>query len=452
MARGLLSLLMKRTQKFYLAAVSGGAVVFAALLDWRALANLEPSDYLGLAVFVFLASVSQYMAVDSGTGRRVKSSVAFLPLLALTILFPVPAVVLSLVLMSLIHDMRPGRLTQAAVNLGMLILAYGSAGITFGLLRGAPPGTGLEDSIQGFLSIFFPFYGAAVAFFGINILLISGYLSIRDDQSLIAVMAENLGRGGGNFFYDLLASPVALLAAYLYFKLSIAGLLVVVFPLLLIRYSYLSALQLERANRDLLRVLIKAIETRDPYTSGHSLRVSTLAKMIAEDHGLRGSTISNIENAALLHDIGKIDALYAEIISKAEGLTEQERKVIRTHATKGADLLQSLTSLDKEIIVGVRHHHERYDGTGYPNGLSGKSIPLAARIIMICDAVDAMLSDRPYRDALPVASVRKELLDCSGTQFDPDLVETILRNNTLERAELLVDRSGARSPVRAVAG
>lgn len=444
--------LMKRTQKVYIAAVAGGAVFFIAPLDWRVLTSLSQSEYLGLAVFVLLASISQYMAVDSGTGRRVKSSVAFLPLLALTILFPVPAVVLSLVFMSVIHDVRPGRLTQAAFNLGVLILAYGTAGLTFGLLRGAPPGTPLDDSIHGFLAIFFPFYGAAVAFFAINILLISGYLSIRDNQPLAAVVVENIGRGGGNFFYDLLASPVALLAAYLYSELNVAGLLAFVFPLLLIRYSYLSALQLERANRDLLRVLIKAIETRDPYTSGHSLRVSTLAKMIAEDHGLRGSTISNVENAALLHDIGKIDALYAEIISKAEGLTDQERKVIRTHATKGADLLQSLTSLDKEIIVGVRHHHERYDGTGYPNGLSGKSIPLAARIIMICDAVDAMLSDRPYRDALAVAAVRKELVECSGKQFDPDLVETILRHNTLERAELLVDRSGARSPVRAVAG
>ena len=437
--------------KVYLTLVTSGAVVFAALLDWSALATLNASDFLGLAVFVFLASVSQYMAVDSGTGRRVKSSVAFLPLLAMTILFPVPAVVSALVLMSLLHDIRPGRIVLAGFNLAVLVLAYGTAGLVFAFLRGAPPGTGLSDSIQGFLSIFFPFYGGAVTFFCLNIALVSGYLAIRDNQAFVAVMAENIGRGGGNFFYDLLASPVALLAAYLYWKLSVAGLLAVVFPLLLIRYSYLSALQLERANRDLLRVLIKAIETRDPYTSGHSLRVSTLSRMIAEDHGLRSRTVNNVETAALLHDIGKIDALYAEIISKADQLTDQEREVIRTHATKGADLLQSLTSLEKDVIVGVRHHHERYDGTGYPDGLEGKSIPVAARIIMICDAVDAMLSDRPYRDALPLSAVRRELSDCSGTQFDPDLINTILSSGTLERAELLVDRSGARSPVRAVA-
>ncbi|MDX1600621.1 MAG: HD-GYP domain-containing protein [Anaerolineales bacterium] len=332
-----------------------------------------------------------------------------------------------------------------------MIIAYGSAGLVYTTIRGEPVGTGFE-TIQGFLTVFFPFYGGAVTFFGLNILLISGYLALHHEQPLTAVIAENIGRGGGNFLYDLLASPVALAAAYLYWELNIAGLLWFVFPLLLIRYSYLSALEAERANRDLLRVLIKAIETRDPYTSGHSQRVSTLAKLIAEDHGLRARDVGNIENAALLHDIGKIDALYAEIIAKADDLTEREREVIRTHATKGADLLKTLTSLDDDIIVGVRHHHERYDGTGYPDGLAGKSIPLSARIIMICDAVDAMLSDRPYRDALPVAVVRNELRECSGSQFDPDLVETVLSNNSLERAELLVDRSGARTQVRAVAG
>ena len=174
--------------------------------------------------------------------------------------------------------------------------------------------------------------------------------------------------------------------------------------------------------------------------------------MIAEDMGMRGTSVSNIEHAGLLHDIGKIDALYAEIISKDAKLTSEEQDIIKTHATKGADLLRSLTSLDDDVIVGVRHHHERYDGTGYPDGLEGKSIPLAARIIMLCDSVDAMLSDRPYRTALPTSKVRGELERCAGTQFDPDIVRTILEHNTIERALRLVERSGARAPVRAVAG
>lgn len=444
---------MRNPLQTYVRLVIGAAVLFVATLDWGQFTALSARDLLGLGVFVLLATLSQFMAVESGTARRVQSSVAFLPLLALIVIFPTTAVVVAVTVMWLTNDLRGGkRWSNLLFNLSQTVLAYGMASRIFIALRGLPPGVNLGDNIQSFLAVFFPFYGAAATFFGLNVLLVSAYLAIRDRQNLFAVAAEATGRGGGNFLYDLLASPVALLAGYLYWKFHVAGLLAVVFPLLLIRYSYLSALQLERANRDLLRVLIKAIETRDPYTSGHSLRVSTLARMIADDHGLRPKMVNDVETAALLHDIGKIDALYAEIISKDADLTEEERAIIRTHATKGADLLQTLTSLDKEVIVGVRHHHERYDGSGYPAGLSGKAIPLSARIIMICDSVDAMLSDRPYRAALPVAKVRAELKRCAGSQFDPDLVESILKNNTLERAEFLVDRSGARIAMRAVAG
>src|SRR5690606_24983971 len=204
---------------------------------------------------------------------------------------------------------------------------------------------------------------------------------------------------------------------------------------MLIRYSYLSKVQLQQANRDLLRALVKAIETRDPYTSGHSLRVSSLARAIAEDLGLSRRQVEQVETAALLHDIGKIDMVYAPLIRKPGELTPEERTVIQSHATKGAELLRSLSSVDEEVIRGVRHHHERYDGSGYPDGLAGKVIPIAARIIMLSDSIDAMLSDRPYRRALTVEQARVELLRCSGTQFDPDIVEAILRANTLERAD-----------------
>src|SRR5690606_10253367 len=149
----------------------------------------------------------------------------------------------------------------------------------------------------------------------------------------------------------------------------------------LIRYSYLSKVQLEEANRDLLKVLVKAIETRDPYTSGHSLRVATLARAIAEDLELTPKQIERVETAALLHDIGKIDVVYEAVIRKPHSLTSAERDLIKTHATKGADLLESLTSVNREVIAAVRHHHERYDGTGYPAGLRADQVPVAARII-----------------------------------------------------------------------
>lgn len=446
----------RRSFYTYVLALSAAAGVLCVFLPWDKLWALQSSEIVGVGTFVALALLSQAMAVDSviGTARPVKISVSYLPLLGMAVVFPPPAVVLAAGGMTAANEvLRRDRVWyRSFFNVSQALISYGLGALVFqGLLELATEGV-LFESTAALSRIFFPFYGLVLAVFGLNLIFISLYVSLREEQSFWSVVQEAAGRGGGNLVYDLLASPVALLAAYLYVKSEVVGLVAVVLPLLLIRYTYLSTIQLQKANGDLLNVLIKAIETRDPYTSGHSRRVSLLARMIAEDYGLRARAIGRVETAALLHDIGKIDALYAQIISKEGSLTEAERDVIRTHATKGADLLATLTSLDKEIIVGVRHHHERYDGGGYPDGLAKKEIPLPARIIMICDSIDAMLSDRPYRNALPVSEVRKELKRCAATQFDPDLVDTILERNTLERAELLVDRSGARAPVRVAVG
>jgi putative nucleotidyltransferase with HDIG domain len=193
-------------------------------------------------------------------------------------------------------------------------------------------------------------------------------------------------------------------------------------------------MKVQRGMEDLLRVLVKTLETRDRYTSGHSVRVSVLARSIAEDLAMRPRQVKQVEQAALVHDIGKIEEVYADIIMKPHSLSDVEKLVIRTHATRGADFLKGLSSFPDDVIQGVRHHHERYDGAGYPDGMHGEAIPLVSRIIMICDSVDAMLSDRPYRKALSIDTVRAELQRCAGAQFDPKLVEVMLAKGTLERA------------------
>jgi putative nucleotidyltransferase with HDIG domain len=442
---------MKQPVHIYWAIVTALGVGFCAALDWTPLTGLTPGDWAGVGTFLLLALMSQYLAVDStlGAAKPVKSSIAFLPLLALAVVMPVPAVVLATGVMTAIHEffIRERYLERALFNIAQTVLSYGLAAIVFERLSYLPDGTGIT-----IVGLFFPFYGLAVTFFGLNVLFVTLTIAIRQRERFGIVLREAVGKGGGNLLYDLLASPFALFAAYLYESFHVAGLLAVLLPFLFIRHSYLSGIRLQQANRDLLKVLVKAIETRDPYTSGHSVRVATLAREIANDYGLRPSAVTQVETAALLHDIGKIDAQFALVISKPSELSPEERALIQSHATAGADLLQSLTSVEKEVIVGVRHHHERYDGTGYPDCLRGKAIPIAARIIMISDAVDAMLSDRPYRNALSIESVRSELERCAGSQFDPDLVRTISENRTLERAELLVERSGARQPLRAMAG
>ena len=240
-----------------------------------------------------------------------------------------------------------------------------------------------------------------------------------------------VGRSGANLGYDLLISPISIVMAWLYMAVGIAGFLLVILPLLFIRTAYLRTFQLQEVSANFLKALVKAIDVRNSYTSGHSQRVSILSRRIAEAMGLTSSQAKNVETAALLHDIGKIDEIYMEILQKQGPLSVLERRVIQSHVTTGVELLESLSSYPEAVLGAVRHHHERVDGGGYPHGLVGNEIPIGARIIKVADAIDAMLSDRPYRKALSVPVVREELLDFSGTQFDPGVVHAIISSSVL---------------------
>ena len=185
--------------------------------------------------------------------------------------------------------------------------------------------------------------------------------------------------------------------------------------------------QLEQTNRELLELMVAAIEARDPYTSGHSRRVAEKARVIAEAMGLREKDVGRIVAAALLHDVGKIHEVFGPILSKPGRLTSEEQVIMRTHPIKSAELAGTVTEL-RDVVPLIRHHHENWDGTGYPDGLKAEGIPLGSRIIMFADTIDAMTTDRPYRAALDAQAVRKELLRYRGTQFDPTICDVLLRS------------------------
>jgi HD-GYP domain-containing protein (c-di-GMP phosphodiesterase class II) len=145
--------------------------------------------------------------------------------------------------------------------------------------------------------------------------------------------------------------------------------------------------------------------------------------------------VRKIETAALLHDIGKIDASYREILRKDGPLSDDQWILIREHPEKGVALVKSVRSPNPDILAYIRHYYERYDGEGYPDGLSGEDIPLGARIIMVSDTIDAMITERPYRDALPPQVIRDELVEHTGAQFDPDVVEAALAADLLNTTQ-----------------
>jgi putative nucleotidyltransferase with HDIG domain len=183
----------------------------------------------------------------------------------------------------------------------------------------------------------------------------------------------------------------------------------------------------ELAQNDLgtLTALARAVDVNSPWTAGHSERVTDLAMDLGRELGLSPDEIDTLQRGGLLHDIGKI-GVPPSILDKPGKLTEEEFAVIRRHPSKGAEILESIPSLQKVIPI-VSQHHERFDGKGYPNGLSGESISLLARIFAVADVVDALVSDRPYRLGWSREKVLVYTRENAGQQFDPEVVEAFFR-------------------------
>ncbi len=173
-----------------------------------------------------------------------------------------------------------------------------------------------------------------------------------------------------------------------------------------------------------VNALILTIDAKDHYTYDHSNRVAALSCSLARELGVPDKIIREIESAASIHDIGKI-GIEEGILKKKGRLTPDEYTEIKKHPAIGTRIVQSVPFLEDAVPV-ILYHHERFDGTGYPEGLRAEQIPLSARIVMVADAVDAMMNSRPYRDALGVGNVMQELRQNSGKQFDPDVAELIL--------------------------
>lgn len=184
--------------------------------------------------------------------------------------------------------------------------------------------------------------------------------------------------------------------------------------------------ELERTYLEMIQALAQAVEARDPYTYGHVDRVMHFSISLAKQLGAGQNEIDLIKTAAILHDLGKIGTP-DNILLKPDALTNEERVVMNEHVIKSADILRNISSLNPKVLDIVKHHHEKYDGTGYPDQLKGDNIPLEAQIIAIADTYDAMTSDRPYRKGFPAEKAISILKEVSGTQFNPKIVDAFVQ-------------------------
>lgn len=417
----------------FIAAICVAATAVVAVADWAGFGSLTRDSLTGFVALVAIGMFSEAMAIRISYGKSAgNTSITFIPLLASVQLFGPASAILLMGLTGAFGEfvVRKKEFQRGLFNVAQWTLATGLAGWAFVAFGGIP--LELVPSANGdFGGQLGPFVAFGLTFLLLNHAAVSFVIALSQGLPFREVWPQMLGRSGASL-QDLLISPIAIAVAFLYVQLGLLGILVVLFPLLFIRHAYFQNNQLREANRDLLKALVKAIETRDPYTSGHSLRVSHLARKIAEQLGLPRASVERIETGALLHDIGKIDAVYSGLLMKPDSLSHHERMIIESHVTKGEELLRSLQSVPEDVIQIVRHHHERIDGKGYPDRLRGHAIPLGARIIGVCDAVDAMLSDRPYRSALPLPAVMRQLQENRSTQFDPEIVDCLGSGNLLE--------------------
>ncbi len=192
---------------------------------------------------------------------------------------------------------------------------------------------------------------------------------------------------------------------------------------------------LERGYLDTLRSLAGAIDAKDPYTRGHSQRVADLAVEIGRELGLPPARLQALEYGGLLHDVGKI-GIEEPILRKAGALTEGEMAVMRSHPVIGAEIVRGVDFL-AEALPGIRWHHERWDGAGYPDGLAGERIPLVARIVSAADVYDAMTSERPYQRPLPPRTASARVASMAGAQIEPRVaaaLEAVLRRREVPHA------------------
>lgn len=409
-----------RQTPFFLAVV-GAAIASAMMLQTPA--SSQPERELTAVVFIgVLALAAELLAFLMPRG--VVGSISAMPALAGVMISPSwYSVVAIAVVVAVAESNRKSEFPKAVFNTAQYGLSIGLAALVYLRLGGIPlydlsrPGL-IDLTIQAG----FPALAAFTVAMATNTALVSIAVAIRDNAKLSSVWQSTMLPKIG---VDVLSTPLMFVFGWAFARFGPIAAAAMWVPIIGLRQMIKTNIELERTNVELLDLMVKSIEARDPYTSGHSRRVQDYSMMIARALGLGEKQVQAIGRAALLHDIGKIHEKYGPILRKADRLSAEEWTTMREHPSDGAALIATMTPL-RELVAAVKHHHENWDGTGYPDGLAGELIPLAARIIRFADTIDAMTTVRPYRPGLTPVEVRAEIVRCRGSQFDPGLVDRLL--------------------------
>ena len=399
--------------RFSLFAAAVAAAALASVI-WAWQLQAQAASYLvPLMLATWLVSESLAVAIPGGHSLSLSH-----PLAVAAILTIGPGYAALIAFVSNVPDLfahpRPSW-DRLLFNTSQVVLSVALAGIAFALLRGTTPGVGQPLTIV-------PLVVVATLGVAINFILSGVALNILSGESARLVWARFLSWMSPS---QLVLGFVGIAIAVIIQAIGGLGLALFVVPLIVARQTYQQSIRLREAYADTISSMVAALEAKDIYTKGHSLRVAEYAVLISEALGVAPEMVKRIEYAALLHDLGKVGVSRA-VLGKQTSLSAEEYDEIKRHPDIGAHILSDVPYL-ADLVPFIAAHHERLDGSGYGRGLEGSAIPFEARILAVADAYDAMTSVRPYRGAMSHAAAMGQLLEGRGTQFDEEIVTAFER-------------------------
>ncbi len=402
-----------------------GIIFFIYTLTIGTLLNVE-----GIMIFALLSIIAESLLIPTSSESAI--SVGFAVDLAAILVLGVPeaAWIASFGIMFRTIKLNGKRyhivnypFYKTIFNGAQILISSGIAGLCYKLLGGKP---GFVD----FNNLLIPMIVCIIIYALINETIISWLMSIVTEEEFLSSWISNVLWAAKDCIY---IAPLGALMALAYMKYNLIGILLFLGPLLLARYSYKLYIDMRRVYVDTVKSLSQAIEVKDPYTQGHSMRVSEYAYDLGKRVNLSIRRLENLKMAAILHDIGKI-GIEENILNKPGRLTEEEFDKIKQHPEIGVKIIQDIEFLKdaSDIIIA---HHEKVDGTGYPNGKRQKEINTEASILGIADVYDALTSDRPYRKALTVPDALSIIEEGKNKHFDPRLADEFIKMIKERRSE-----------------
>ena len=415
----------------------------ATALIWPDQSHVRASTLFILAA---IAASAEKFRIEQASGSY--TSFASWPLAAAIFISPSWPAVLTAIAACVAMQLLARRIfLKAAFNVANTALSACLAVMVFRALGGiafpALDAVGWVDSavhtsqVDGVPVVF-----ALLVWYLVQTFAVAGAVALSEGKHVAVVWKADFKHG---FAVALLSIPIVPWFAW---QITHAGILIALLPaaVLVVAWTLLvKQSELDRTHQDLLTLMVSSIESRDPYTSGHSQRVQKYSMIIGRALGMNPVELERLGIAALLHDVGKAHPKHTGWLKKPGGLTRDELLVMQEHPVDGANLVAVAKTLG-DIVQPILHHHENWDGSGFPKLLSGADIPLFSRVIRVADAVDAMTTTRPYKAKKNPEQVLVELEAFCGTWFDPHIITTLLNSPQWTTLRREIDRNEISGP------